>query len=91
MKLRCSALLARLELGTQIGAFLPAQRDQPAAERLLLALIAQQAGGNIIVARKGAREARRIKRGLGDAGADMRPRHKSRIARERHPSEHRSR
>ena len=69
VKLRRGALLARLELRAEIGAFFPAERHQAAAERLLLALIAQKSRSNV-VPRHGIRQRRGIERGLGHAGAD---------------------
>ena len=47
-QLRLVALLARLELGAEIGALFAAERYQPAAERLLLALVTQEAGGKAV-------------------------------------------
>src|SRR5215471_20956738 len=52
------ALIARLELGTNVSALFAAQRHQPAAKGLLLALILQEAGDEI-VAHSGIGEAGR--------------------------------
>ena len=50
VQLRWRALIARLELGAEIGPFFTSKRHQAAAEGLLRALIALQAGDKIVVA-----------------------------------------
>src|SRR6185503_16956193 len=87
VQLRWRALIARLELGAEIGPFFASKRHQAAAEGLLRALIALQAG-NKIVFRRGVRETCRIQRRLGDPGTDMGPCHEGGIAEQRHAPEH---
>src|SRR5262249_61962239 len=48
LELGGGALIARLELGADVGALFAAQRHQAAAKWLLLALILQEAGGRIV-------------------------------------------
>ena len=87
VKLRRGARFTWFELRAEIGALFSAKRDQPAAERLLLALIARQASCEIACGHY-VGEARGIERGLGYAGADMGARHERGVAQERHPSEY---
>src|SRR5262245_15675770 len=86
--LGCAVLLARLELCAQVGALLlTPERHQPAAERLLLALVARKSGGDVAMGQR-VSEARRIEGGLGHARPDVGPRYESGIAEQRHASEH---
>ena len=87
VQLRWRALIARLELGAEIGPFFTSKRHQAAAEGLLRALIALQAGDKIVV-RRGVRKTCCIQRRLGDPRADMGPCHEGGIAEQRHAPEH---
>ena len=86
-ELRLAALLARLDLSAQKGAFPPPERDQLLANRLLLALITEKPCGDISIACCRGK-AYRIKRRLGDSGPDMRARYESSIAQKRDAPEH---
>ena len=86
LELRCGALPGRLELRGQIGAFLAAKRNEALAEGKLRALIAPQPRRKIAGAGC-VGEGCGIKRGLGDTGADMWPRHERGIADERNTPE----
>src|SRR6516162_6585770 len=86
LELCCGALLGRLELRGQIGAFLAAKRNEALAEGKLRALIAPQPRRKIAGAGR-VGEGRGIECGLGDTGADMWPRHECGIAEQRNPPE----
>src|SRR5262245_48629611 len=85
LELGGGALIARLELGADVGALFAAERHQAAAKWLLLALILQEAGDRI-VARSGVGKARCVQRRLGHTSPYMRPRHESGVPQQRHAS-----
>jgi hypothetical protein len=64
-------------------------RDEPISEPPAIGIVALEPCREIAVGRSERRsEALRIKRGLGDAGADMRPCHERGVAHESNTAEH---